>query len=124
MWFLILLAIIFYFGYYQISCGPWDGTSVSASAQIHVLFTALDSYRLDVGTYPTSEQGLQALRLKPEGAAGWDGPYLQKDVPNDPWNNPYVYKFPSKNPGQPEIISYGADGKPGGTGENADIYNE
>jgi general secretion pathway protein G len=73
---------------------------------------------------PRTDQGLQALRIKPEGARNWDGPYLQRDIPNDPWNHPYIYRFPGKTPGKPEILSYGADGAPGGTGENADIIGE
>ena len=91
---------------------------------IVMLSTALEAYKMDVGDYPSTEQGLQALRIKPEGAARWDGPYLHKDVPPDPWNHPYIYRFPGKTPGKPEIISYGADGKPGGEGENADIVSE
>jgi general secretion pathway protein G len=96
----------------------------AAEAQIAMLSRDLEAYKMDVGEYPTTEQGLQALRIKPEGAARWDGPYLHKDVPPDPWNHPYIYKFPGKIPGKPEIISYGADGKPGGEGENADIVSE
>ena len=98
--------------------------SQAANAQIQALSTALESYRQDVGSYPTTEQGLQALIVQPDSAIGWDGPYLRKDIPNDPWGHPYIYRFPGKNPRQPEIISYGADGKPGGEGIDADIVSE
>ena len=63
----------------------------AAKAQISLLETSLDTYRLDVGKYPTTQQGLQALRVKPDDAEKWDGPYLPKDIPLDPWGNPYVY---------------------------------
>ena len=108
-----------------IACADCGGRkNLAAQAQIQVLSTALESYKRDVGTYPTTEQGLQALRVKPEGATGWDGPYLSKDISNDPWGRPYLYKFPGKTPGRFEIVSYGGDGIPGGEGYNADIFNE
>ena len=66
----------------------------AARAQINCFMTALGTYKLDTGTYPNTEQGLKALREKPEGVTGWEGPYLQKEVPKDPWKNDYVYKFP------------------------------
>ncbi|MCD6262040.1 MAG: type II secretion system major pseudopilin GspG [Deltaproteobacteria bacterium] len=94
----------------------------AAKAQISLLETALDTYRLDTGTYPSTEQGLQALRTKPDGVKNWDGPYLPKDVPKDPWGHPYIYKCPGEH-GDYDIISYGADGVEGGEGENADIVN-
>ncbi len=83
--------------------------------------TAVGAYKLDTGTYPTTEQGLQALRVKPEGVENWEGPYLQKDVGNDPWGHPYVYRYPGEHGDEPEIVCYGADGQPGGDGINADI---
>jgi len=94
-----------------------------ARAQIEGLEKALDTYRLDVGRYPSSEQGLAALLNKPaEGADKWNGPYLSKAVPLDPWGHAYVYRSPGKD--RPfEVISYGKDGQPGGTGENADLTN-
>jgi general secretion pathway protein G len=97
---------------------------VAANAQIHVLSMALENYKHDVGTYPSTEQGLAALRTGPELVWGWDGPYLMKDVPNDPWGHPYIYRFPGKNLGKPVIGSYGADGVPGGDGRDADIFME
>ena len=92
----------------------------AAQAQIMQLGTALDSFRLDVGRYPTSEEGLTALRQKPSSADRWEGPYLQKDVPNDPWGRPYVYKAPGDHGGF-DLMSYGADGTPGGDGYNKDV---
>lgn len=94
----------------------------AAKAQISLLETALDTYRLDMGHYPTTDQGLTAMRIKPEGEENWDGPYLPKEVPLDPWGNPYEYKAPGPQ-GDFEIISYGADGEPGGDDKNMDIYN-
>jgi general secretion pathway protein G len=92
----------------------------AAKAQISMFETSLDTYRLDVGKYPTTAQGLQALRVKPDGAEKWDGPYLPKDVPLDPWGKPYVYESPGKN-GEYDILSLGADGRQGGEGEDTDI---
>ena len=93
-----------------------------ARAQIDSLGKALDTYRLDVGAYPTTDQGLQALITKPDGVDRWAGPYLQKQVPPDPWTRPYRYKAPGDH-GDYDLYSYGADGQPGGTGENVDINN-
>ena len=89
-------------------------------AQIELFGTALDTFRLDVGRYPTSDEGLQALRQKPGGLERWDGPYLKKELPLDPWSKPYVYRSPAEH-GPYEIVSYGADGTPGGEGDNRDI---
>ena len=92
----------------------------AAKAQISLLETSLDTYRLDVGKYPTTQQGLQALRVKPDGAEKWDGPYLPKDIPLDPWGSPYVYESPGKH-GDYDIVSLGADKSPGGEGDDTDI---
>ena len=94
----------------------------AASTQISLFETALDIYRLDIGKYPTTEQGLQALRVKPDGVEKWDGPYLPKDVPLDPWGNRYIYESPGEH-GDYDIISLGADGDPGGEGEDTDIVS-
>jgi general secretion pathway protein G len=91
-----------------------------ARAQIESFGKALDQYRLDTGHYPTSEQGLAALVTKPADEARWDGPYLKKGVPSDPWGTPYTYKRPGTK-GEYDIVSFGKDGVPGGTGEDADI---
>jgi general secretion pathway protein G len=105
-----------------------EARTTAARTQIELLGTALDSYRLDNGSYPTTEQGLQALRVKPSIPpipANWRGPYLRKDVPLDPWGRPYIYRFPGeRNPGGYDLISLGRDGKPGGSGEDADIVGQ
>ncbi len=95
----------------------------TAAAQIAAFQTALAAYKLDTGNFPTTEQGLQALRVAPTGQKNWNGPYLPKDIPMDPWGNPYIYKYPGDHGDEPDIISYGADGKAGGEGENADILS-
>ncbi|MBZ5563670.1 MAG: type II secretion system major pseudopilin GspG [Acidobacteriia bacterium] len=95
----------------------------TAAAQIAAFQTALAAYKLDTGNFPTTEQGLQALRVAPTGLKNWNGPYLPKDIPMDPWRNPYIYKYPGEHGDEPDIISYGADGKAGGEGENADILS-
>lgn len=93
-----------------------------AKAQIRALEDALDQYRLDIGHYPTTEQGLAALNTQPTGEARWQGPYLKKAVPNDPWGNPYQYRVPGEH-GELDLSSLGKDGQPGGSGEAADIAN-
>ena len=95
----------------------------AAKAQIELLGTALDTFRLDVGRYPTTQEGLQALQQRPFGLDRWDGPYLKKDVPMDPWGRPYLYKYPGDHGDEPDVMSLGADGQPGGEGNNADIVS-
>ena len=94
-----------------------------ARAQLDALDKALDQFRLDVGRYPTSEEGLAALVAQPSGEAGWAGPYLKKGVPADPWGRPYVYQEPGSHGGDFDLQSYGKDGAPGGSGEDADVTN-
>lgn len=94
----------------------------AAKAQISLFETALDTYRLDTSRYPTTDQGLQALRVKPTGVERWDGPYLPKDVPLDPWGHPYQYRSPGEH-GDCDIISLGADGADGGEGEDWDVVS-
>lgn len=91
-------------------------------AQLDALGKALDQYRLDSGYYPSTEQGLAALVERPANAAKWDGPYLSKSVPPDPWGNPYVFTMPGEH-GEYDLFSYGKDGVPGGEGESAEITN-
>jgi general secretion pathway protein G len=91
-----------------------------ARAQIDNFSTALDGCYLDMGRYPTSQEGLKILRVKPDGGDKWKGPYLKKEIPNDPWGSPYVYRSPGRSGGY-EITSYGEDGREGGEGDNADI---
>ncbi len=93
-----------------------------ARAQLDALEKALDQYRLDVGRYPGTEQGLAALVERPSGLTRWSGPYLKKAVPPDPWGRPYLYKSPGDH-GEFDLLSYGKDGQPGGTGEAEDITN-
>ena len=95
----------------------------AAHEQINDFMGALGIYRLDTGVYPTTGQGLQALRTKPAGLEKWQGPYLVKDVPADPWGHAYIYKYPGEHGDEPDIISYGLDGKEGGTAEDADILS-
>lgn len=94
----------------------------TARAQIDGLEKALDQYRLDVGHYPTSDQGLNALVAQPPGVNRWAGPYLKKGVPLDPWERAYGYKSPGEH-GEVDVFSLGRDGAPGGSGEDADITN-
>lgn len=95
----------------------------AAKAQMALFETALDTYRLDMGKYPTTEMGLAALREKPNDAdTSWDGPYLPKEVPLDPWGHAYVYVQPGEH-GDYDILSYGADKQPGGEDEDSDIGN-
>ncbi len=122
---LVVVAIIgLLIGYvaprYFSQVGKSEITAVRA--QIDGFEKALDTYRLDTGRFPTTEQGLNALLTKPANEPKWNGPYLRKAVPLDPWGNPYRYKSPSER-GDYEIVSYGKDGQPGGTGEGADITN-
>ena len=91
-----------------------------ARAQIDALEKALDQYRLDMRRYPSADQGLDALVLKPQGEASWSGPYLKKAVPLDPWGRAYVYRIPGQK-GDFDLYSLGRDGKPGGMGEDADV---
>lgn len=94
----------------------------ATKAQIDSLEKALDQYRLDLGRYPSSEQGLAALMAQPSGETKWQGPYLKKAVPLDPWGKPYQYKYPGEH-GEFDLLSWGKDGQPGGSGEDADITN-
>lgn len=94
----------------------------AARAQINALGKALDQFRLDNGHYPSTEEGLAALVERPANEPKWDGPYLSKAVPPDPWGTPYVYTLPGEH-GEYDLLSYGKDGKAGGEGENADIGN-
>ena len=94
----------------------------AARAQIDALEKALDQYRLDTGHYPVPEQGLTALIARPANEPKWDGPYLAKSVPADPWGNAYVYRLPGEH-GDFDLMSLGKDGQPGGSGDAADIVN-
>ena len=95
-----------------------------AKAQIEAFEKSLDTYRLDVGRYPTTEEGLAALLVAPPAAGTrWNGPYLKKAVPPDPWGHAYQYRAPGSK-GEYDIVSMGKDGQAGGSGENADISSQ
>jgi general secretion pathway protein G len=109
--------------------GQLEGSKVkTAKVQIEMMGAALDAYRLDMNTYPTTDAGLKSLWEKPDASTGraivtnWRGPYLKKAVPADPWGNPYQYKSPGTK-GEYELISFGKDGKEGGEGDDADIVS-
>jgi general secretion pathway protein G len=94
----------------------------SAKTQISALEKALDQFRLDTGRYPTTEEGLAALNLQPPGLTRWQGPYLKKQVPKDPWGSDYQYQSPGQH-NEFDLFSFGKDSKPGGANEAADIGN-
>jgi general secretion pathway protein G len=96
--------------------------SKTARVQISEIEQSLDLFKLDVGRYPNDAEGLRGLVERPATAQGWMGPYLKKGLPTDPWGAAYLYKSQGRN-GGPDVFSLGADGKPGGDGENADVYN-
>jgi general secretion pathway protein G len=95
----------------------------TAVAQIEMLGTALDTFRLDVGRYPTTQEGLAALNARPPAADRWDGPYLKKAVPPDPWGRAFFYKSPGDGGRPYDLYTYGADGAPGGDGPNRDVMS-
>jgi general secretion pathway protein G len=98
-----------------------DARRVAVRTEISNLINALTLYKLDTGVFPPTTVGLQALRTKPDGSNNWAGPYLAKDVPPDSWGRPFLYKYPGEHGEEPDIISLGADGQPGGEGNDADI---
>jgi general secretion pathway protein G len=93
----------------------------AAAAQIANFGTALDTFRLDVGRYPNTQEGLAALIQRPSSADRWDGPYLKTNVPNDPWGRPYFYRSPGEGGRPYDLYSLGSDGAPGGDGPNRDV---
>lgn len=93
----------------------------AARAQIKAISTALDMYRLDIGSYPNQEQNLEVLLTSPENSERWRGPYLESRIPLDPWGNKYIYRIPGEL-NEFDLYSLGRDGQPGGTGENAEIH--
>ena len=121
-----LLVVIVIIGLLAAYVGPryfsqlGKSERTTAKAQIEGLGKALDAYRLDTGRYPTTEQGLNALAVKPNDEPKWNGPYLQKAVPPDPWSRPYVYRSPGQN-GDFDLLSYAKDGQAGGEGDGADV---
>lgn len=99
-----------------------DAKVARAVSDLSTVRSMLDNFRIDVGRYPTSEEGLESLRSAPADAGGWRGPYSQKPIGVDPWGNPYIYEWPGNDGDDSYILlSYGADGSPGGEGNNEDI---
>jgi general secretion pathway protein G len=95
----------------------------AARGQMKSFMTALDNFYLDVGRFPKSKEGLEVLRKPPAyGSRGWNGPYMRRDIPSDPWGYAYIYRTPGEN-GPYDIVSFGADGKAGGEGEAADVFS-
>jgi general secretion pathway protein G len=96
---------------------------IAARVQLRNFVGALGQYKLDMGVFPPTEQGLQALRAAPSGVPNWQGPYLPQEIPMDPWGHAYIYKYPGEHGDEPDIISLGADGQAGGEGIYADIVS-
>ena len=112
---LVVITIIALFSavaYQRLSPSVDKGRITAARTQIEAFAGAVQTYHIDKGRFPTTEEGLEAIR-----------PYLSKDIPNDPWGNPYVYKYAGEHGPEPDIICYGADGRPGGEGVNGDIVS-
>ncbi len=121
-----LLVVVIILGLLAALVGPrllgrvGQSKTAAARVQIELLGAALDQFKLDVGRYPTTQEGLQALQVSPGNVGGWEGPYLKKDVPRDPWGNAYQYKSPGDH-GEYDLWTFGADNASGGDGENADV---
>ena len=112
---LVVITIIALFtaiAYQRLSPSVDKGRITAARTQIEAFMGALQTFHIEQGRFPTTEEGLQSIR-----------PYLSKDLPNDPWGRPYVYKYPGDHGPEPDITCYGADGQPGGDGVNADIVS-
>jgi len=124
-----MLVVVTIIGLFVALVGPSlfkkadTGRIVAARSQIENFMTALGTYKLDTGTFPTTEQGLEALRARPADVTQWNGPYMPKDIPKDPWGHDYLYKYPGEHGDEPEVVCLGADGQPGGDGVNGDIVS-
>ncbi|HYA11916.1 MAG TPA: type II secretion system major pseudopilin GspG [Thermodesulfovibrionales bacterium] len=117
---MVIIGMLAALVYPRLTSKVGKGKQSAAKAQIELLGQALDQFKLDTGRYPTTSEGLNALMVNP-GVPNWDGPYLRKAVPNDPWGRPYHYEYPGSHGGDYDIFSYGADGSQGGEDENKDI---
>jgi general secretion pathway protein G len=121
-----LLVVVFILALLAALVGPrffgkvGQSKQAAARVQIEMFGSALDQFRLDTGRYPTTQEGLGSLQASPGNVAGWEGPYLRKDVPRDPWGNVYQYKSPGDH-GEYDLWSHGSDSVPGGEGEAADV---
>jgi general secretion pathway protein G len=124
-----MLVVVTIIGLFVALVGPnlWKkvdtGRITATRVQIHNFMGALANYKLDTGTFPTTEQGLAALRVKPQDVNQWNGPYLEQEIPKDKWGHDFIYKYPGEHGDAPDIISLGADGQPGGEGNDADIVS-
>ncbi len=125
-----LLVVVAIIGLLAAYVGPRYFTQIGrseqavAKSQIEGFAKALHTYRIDIGQYPTTQEGLEALMRTPAesaAAAKWRGPYLEKAIPMDPWSKPYIYRSPGDQNQDFELLSYGKDGRSGGTGDAADI---
>lgn len=120
---LLIIGLIASFAVPQVMNYVGGARSDAAAVQVKRLGGILDLYRLDLGAYPSTEDGLEALVRAPAGSPRWNGPYLQQaDALTDPWGRPYLYRSPGEH-GAYDLYSLGADGRPGGEGENADVAN-
>jgi general secretion pathway protein G len=125
-----MLVVVTIIGLFVALVGPMlfkradEARITAARAQIANFMTALGAYKLDTGNFPTTEQGLQALRVHPPDVLQWNGPYMPQEIPKDQWGHDFVYRYPGEHGNdEPDIMSLGADGQPGGEGNNADIVN-
>lgn len=122
-----MIAVVIIIGLLAALVGPrlfgkvTKSKQAAAQAQIEMFGVALDSFRLDIGRYPTTDESLYVLQENP-GLDRWDGPYLKKEIPVDPWGAPYSYASPGEH-GEYDIVSFGADRAAGGEGENADVVS-
>jgi len=121
---MVIIGLLATLGFTKLFPKVGEAKIKMARAQIAMLGTALDMYRLDVGSYPNTEQGLRSLVENPDGVPSWKGSYLKKkEVPKDPWGYEYHYRSPGEEDREYDLVSYGLDGKPGGSGENADVVS-
>jgi general secretion pathway protein G len=125
-----MLVVVTIIGLFVALVGPSlfrkadDARITAAKSQMANFMTALGAYKLDTGNFPSTEQGLLALRVKPAEVLQWNGPYMPQDIPKDPWGHDFVYHYPGEHGNdEPDIISLGRDGQPGGEGYDADIVN-
>jgi len=116
---MVIIGMLAALVYPRLTSKVSKGKQSAAKAQIALLGQALDQFKLETGRYPTTSEGLNALAVNP-GITNWDGPYLKKAVPNDPWGRPYHYESPGSH-GDYDLFTYGADGTAGGEDENQDI---
>jgi general secretion pathway protein G len=125
-----MLVVVTIIGLFVALVGPSlfrkadDARITATKSQVANFMTALGAYKLDTGLFPSTEQGLQALRVRPADVLQWNGPYMPQEIPKDQWGHDFIYRFPGEHGNdEPDIISLGADGQPGGEGYNADIVS-